>query len=74
MVEVKEEMTDMKGEMTAVKGEMAIMNSKIDNLTEKVDKTININLAQILNGQTLMRTELKELMAKNDLEDEDFVW
>ena len=62
---LKEDMAEVKGEVTTIKGEMTIMNAKIDNLAEKLDTTINVNLAQILNSQTLMRAELKEFMSHN---------
>ena len=65
MATMKSEMTTMKGEITTIKGEMKVMNLKIDNIAEKLDTTINVNLAQILNSQTLIRAELKKFISQD---------
>lgn len=65
MATMKSEMATMKGEITTIKGEMKVMNLKIDNIAEKLDTTINVNLAQILNSQTLIRAELKKFISQD---------
>lgn len=65
MATMKSEIATMKGEITTIKGEMKVMNLKIDNIAEKLDTTINVNLAQILNSQTLIRAELKKFISQD---------
>ena len=62
---LKEDMVEVKGEIVTIKGEMKVMNLKIDNIAEKLDTTINVNLAQILNSQTLIRAELKKFISQD---------